>query len=217
MRYLAVISFSVLLALPLFCETKSAVLPAGSIGVGPVSAKSGGRLFAGEAAVLTATVYDIKGVAQMNRRIDFFVENEAKEKSPKLNKSTGITDKYGNVSVEFETGSDPFELNLIRAKAAGVKNPDSNTVFFTIRAWSKPLDRLAGNYALAEDITGLRIDSGTSGGKELPESRSLYLAKKPDMSKMINVSDRTKYSIFKGGTAYSVSGEEKARKQDMTI
>ena len=172
--------------------------------------------FAGETAILTATVYDIKGVAQQNRRIDFFVENEAKENGPKLNKATGITDKYGNVSVEFEAGSDPSETNLISAKAAGVKNPDSSTVFYKVRAWPKPLDRLAGNFALADDISGVRIDTGISGGKDLPETRTLYMAKKPDMTKMVNLSDSSKYSVFKGGKSLSVSGDGKTHNSDIS-
>ena len=216
----------ILLAVPVFSETKnqeasvsekskSAVLPAGSVGICAVKAKSGGRLFAGETALLTATVFDIKGVPQPNRRIDFSIENAVKENGPKLSKLTGITDKYGNVTVELTAGRDPAELNMVRARAPGVKNPNSNTVLFKIRAWANPLDRLAGNFCLAEDISGLRIDSGTSGGKELPESRSLYLAKKPDMSKMISVSDKSKYSIFKGGIACSVSADGKVKKEDI--
>ena len=207
MRYPAAMFFSVLLALPLFCEAKSAVRPAGSIGAGPVRAKSGGRLFAGEPAILTATVYDINGIAQQNRRIDFFVENAVKEKGPKLNKSTGITDKYGNVSVELSAGSDPSELNLIRARAAGVKNPASSEVLFRIRAWAKPLARLAGNFALVEDISAVKIDTGISGGRELPETRTLCLAKKPDMFKLAGISDSSKYLVFKGGKSCSVSGD----------
>jgi len=226
LKYLAALLISVMLALPVFPETKlsepagkekskGAALPAGSLGISSVRAKSGGRIFTGESVILTATVYDIKGVPQQNRRIDFSAVKGAGRSAPTLVKATGITDKYGNVSVEMIAGSEAAEFNVVRALAPGVKNPNANSALFKIKAWSPPLERLAANYSSVEDFSAARIDSGVAGGKELSESRTLYFARKPDMSKSVKQANSASYTIFKGGVSCSYAPERNPLKTDI--